>query len=318
MQPTAMTPCTIHATLLLLCLSLPTATHSFASFFVDRSSACFLNLRDPQEVIMNAYLVQPEASPFSNSTLFVQVTPKNEEAPDTIANTKTVQSVFELDSTQPLAEYTVTLIYPQSELADLQYVVDVATLTLNADSSTEEEEKPKSLQASFLPTRKSGCHNTRVYGRGKDHETFTLQISTTDIHVHTRPEEYIHLVAAWATGHEAVKLTSPIYFIPKSSSSSEGEEEQEHDKKEPPLQLIHPHGKHDPNRVGEEPVDSYLFSSFRKKYAQESLGTQSFTFRGYLIGMILLIGSGIMTRFVLVRFSRTRNSSDQGMTWKER
>jgi len=351
---------------IIVMLLLPTATntvHAFASFFVDRSSACFLNLRDPHEVIMNAYIVPADQSPFPNTSLFLQVTPSTEHLSSLNAVQRVPNNNIELN-VHEFSEWTfqVNFVYPQKQLADLQFVVDVTTLS---PPTTEGQEDPSSdslFKAQFQSSRKIGCRNTRVYGRGKDHETFTLHITLvheTLVAFHEKrtlgeQQQYqVQLIAAWATGHEAVKLTHPIIFVPKlllqkddkhnpmmEESRVDIHQEDPTDsssieKKLPPSpiqqqqqqqhgDLILPHSRKkellEEEEEEENPLLHFLLPSFRTQYSKESFGSKSFSIYGYGIGMILLILSGIMTWFLRGQSSSSSIKTEEDLlgTWKER
>lgn len=119
-------------------------------------------------------------------------------------------------------EFHVKLKIDDSDLKDLQYVMDVM---VTPDTTQDEEEKYEQghdepmnsrgdrIQAKFLSST-SGCQNTRVYGRGSDAKWELLQISIPNSifeSEHVR-EHSVDLVAGWACGHEAVTLTQSIVF----------------------------------------------------------------------------------------------------------
>jgi len=154
--------------------------------------------------------------------------------------------------------FYIRLMYPQSQFSDLQFILDVITTTNYPNSSTsfhgDTYHHPSSSSSSSLDTEslslfnaefqssshgnkksKVGCKNTRVYGRGRDHELFTLHISMNIQEWKDKQQQQqlngnmsygggnnaIHVVGAWATGHEAVTLTPDILIIPKDISSLE-------------------------------------------------------------------------------------------------
>jgi len=47
--------------------------HSFASWFMEGRSACFTELRDPTEIIMNNFIRPYEKSPYDNSQIYIEV-----------------------------------------------------------------------------------------------------------------------------------------------------------------------------------------------------------------------------------------------------
>eukprot|EP00557_Chaetoceros_sp_GSL56_P003816 CAMPEP_0176498516 /NCGR_PEP_ID=MMETSP0200_2-20121128/12367_1 /TAXON_ID=947934 /ORGANISM="Chaetoceros sp., Strain GSL56" /LENGTH=332 /DNA_ID=CAMNT_0017896737 /DNA_START=96 /DNA_END=1094 /DNA_ORIENTATION=- len=317
------------------CLMKP--SYPFASWFVDRQSSCWIDIRDPSEVVMNQYIV-----PFAQSShpnVLLQVYKFNDNDVDAKQNKEDNYS-FHVESSHStssepqtvymdqhyngeisnsiIMEYLVKLKVDDEELKDLQYVMDVM-VTPEVPEDEEEVELTKSqgeqsrIQARFLSSYNNiGCGDKRIHGRGNENRGAKLQIiiplsifdSENDINEHS-----VDLVAGWACGHEAVTLTQSIVFRPQtsslsssSSSSSQGRNDvKDQNKKSDTIG----------NVVRQPPAETLKArkKEFEEKYNKDTFGKAKFTAKSFLTGLVVLLFVGGSIVNALVALTSNRKSA---------
>mmetsp|Transcript_6247 Transcript_6247/g.9068 ORF Transcript_6247/g.9068 Transcript_6247/m.9068 type:complete len:323 (-) Transcript_6247:78-1046(-) len=210
---------------LCLCTFLIDPCLSFASWLVERGPSCWVDLRDPSEVIMNAMIVPAEKS--SNTNVSMRILDTNTRKEVSLENVNG-KNVIYLPTEKIRLQYTLQLIVPP-DLKDLQYVMDMQMHPEADEDEIEMEDKKESdtmLNADFTSSRR-GCKNKRAYGRrGDEGLDFQIEVAPIDpiISLDGVEEQWVEVVTGWACGHEAVTLTQPIYFKFRQKNEQSGED----------------------------------------------------------------------------------------------
>jgi hypothetical protein len=221
------------------------SVHGFANYLLSRSN-CMTEL-STDEVIMN-YPVKSHTETDDADMKIVLV------EPETTTTTKNAAVV--ISNVHPI----VTLQHPASQqsasvASPITVQLQVVTTNPNTDKDYQfamdiilpEEEGPENknptIPASAVQFRKGGCdHKHRITGRRND--ILTLEFLPEQIPTSSSSSTFgIRVVAGWAAGHEAVRLTVPLEFRFVSEASKEDnvekidphqdeKSEQEHDNKE--------------------------------------------------------------------------------------
>lgn len=189
---------------LVVLASLLKPSHPFASWFVDRKSSCWIDIRDPTEVVMNHFIVPFAQSSHPNDvSIQVYQYPNNKHIDSgnggdnqedvlslltessTLSLSSEPQTVYMMDTgvynnkeeeeennNDVILEYFVKLKVADPDLKDLQYVFDVK-VTPEEEEEEVTRENPHSngdrIRAKFLsPSNYSGCGDTRIHGRAND------------------------------------------------------------------------------------------------------------------------------------------------------
>ena len=189
-----------------LLVTLPSQTHGFAAWFVDRRVSCFTPLA-ADEIIMNAGVLPHSQSREPNIRIEVSPLDNGSKSGDA--------------SALPDSEYVVKFIVPRDEngnlayhLSDIQYVFEIIG------------ENPVAKFTSAPPTGGIGCEGKRSYGaiKGKDeHDGSVTAAAIFTINHDATIGAGLEIVAGWATGHTAVTLTDKIIlFVGQGVAAREG------------------------------------------------------------------------------------------------
>lgn len=190
----------------------------FAAWFVERSSSCYINVRDSSEVVMNNFIIPFEQT--LHPEIFIEIYDSSNVIvhPDIINGKKTV---FQEEKSET---YTLKLNTAGANVQDLQYIMDVKIdPELDDDQIQKLDGKEDRFQAKFLSPVK-GCHDYRASGRNGDKGlklNIVLPPSVSDSSK-SLDGHSIDIVAAWACGHEAITLTESIRVLPKRGSDEIG------------------------------------------------------------------------------------------------
>jgi hypothetical protein len=332
---------------LVVLASLLKPSHPFASWFVDRKSSCWIDIRDPTEVVMNHFIVPFAQSSHPNDvSIQVYQYPNNKDvggsggdnqedvlslltessasslssAPQTVymMDTGVYDKEEEEENNDVMLEYFVKLKVADPDLKDLQYVFDVKVTPEEEEEVTREEPHSNGdrIQAKFLsPSNYSGCGGTRIHGRANDsYKTGAkLQIIIpfsifANLKKHDIQHEHsVDLVAGWACGHEAVTLTQSIVFRPQTAFSSLSSSTEI---------LTNDVEKH-PNIVGQQQAQSSSAAGmntkkkeFQEKYNQDTFGKAKFTANSFLTGLVvfLLVGGTLVNALLALTSSNNKSA----------
>jgi hypothetical protein len=192
------------ALLLLLLLSTPTPSVSFASWL-----KCFVDL-DPSEVIMFQKVV-PASEAKHQVIIEVQPYGRGDEwLSATSTTTTTEDNIVQLPRAFPQTPLTLRVrlrIPPALQGQDIQFVIEAKTkVTAPGDGAGGEDVVGDSVE--FID-RGVMCDGKRAFSRRHD-EHVILQIDTN-----LNPNlEYVTLTAGWASEMEAVTLTPVLTLKP--------------------------------------------------------------------------------------------------------
>lgn len=182
----------------------------FASWFVERSSSCYIDVRDTTEVVMNSFIVPYEQS--SHPEVFIEIY-------DSAMNQIDVQVIDgkRVVYQNSLSETYTLKLATASNLPDLQYIMDVRVEPLLDDDQIQHLDGTEArFQAKFLsPAR--GCRDYRAHGRRGDKGLQLLVNLPPSVYESSfDPLEHhsVNIVSAWACGHEAITLTQSIHLMP--------------------------------------------------------------------------------------------------------
>lgn len=191
-------------------------SYQFASWFVERSSSCYINVRDTSEVVMNSFIVPFEQTLHPEIFIEIYDSSNNLIRPDNIDGKKTVYQELISET------YTLKLVTAGADVPDLQYIMDVKIdPELNDDQIQNLDGTEDRFQAKFLSSVK-GCHDYRASGRKGDKGlklNVVLPPSVSDSSISIDGHS-VDVVAAWACGHEAITLTESIRVLPKRKGNS--------------------------------------------------------------------------------------------------
>ncbi len=211
--------------IVLSCILQP--VNGYASWFVERSSSCWVALRDPSEVIMNNKIVPYEQS--STPNVKVELYEKDSGTLMDLQNVDGKNTIYIDDFTKQSdfgqdekwsQTYIVKLNYDahREELHDLQYVMDIKVFPeLDDDQLDKLDGSETRIQAEFT-SGITGCHNYRASGRGNDDGLelkITIPSSVFQLNEANIADHKADVVAGYACGHEAVVLTQSIIFKPR-------------------------------------------------------------------------------------------------------
>lgn len=193
-------------------------SYQFAAWFVERSSSCYINVRDTSEVVMNNFIVPYEQTLYPDIFIEIYDASNNLIHPSVINGKKTVyqENVSET--------YTLKLVTQGANVPDLQYIMDVEIEPhLDDDQIQKLDGTEDRFQAKFVSSVK-GCHNYRASGKRGDkglklNVVLPPSISDSSISIDGHS---VDIVAAWACGHEAITLTESIRVLPKRGSNGKG------------------------------------------------------------------------------------------------
>jgi len=296
--------------------------YPFASWLVERRVACYLNLRDPTEVIMGFEIV-----PYSNMSrkdvlLRVWNTETGEEiklqnidgGKHDIIYVSSANGEMKAPKESFNVEYTIQLIVPP-DLNDLQYVMDIDNLPLSDSEDGERETHDQAIEAEFTSASR-GCQNKRAHGKKGDNGLgINIVVRPLILSQSSNPDEFaVNVVSGWALGYEAVKLTHSITFLPDPNIISDAKsnkiihqissniKEKSLQKEPSPSQNFEDFSGE--KFVGQENLASknstksdrgmYLtVTQFRKKYEKDTFGWGLFSLESYFSGLFFMIFSGI-------------------------
>ena len=204
--------------LLLLVLLNAFSCESFASWLVDRSSSCYVFLRDDTEVIMNNKIKMVNDSSHPNG-VYIVVSDANTMEPVDFTlkddGTKVVSIHQSSTGDKTTLRYHLSLV-SHPDLKDLQYVMDAIVLP-ELDEEHSEKDDGQKIDVRFT-TSTRGCEDKRAHGRKNDNG-LEIVIEVPSSTFETPGDDNIvgvDIVAGWACDHEAVTLTHAIQFIPTS------------------------------------------------------------------------------------------------------
>jgi hypothetical protein len=247
-----MIPRTKHVLLMLTCLLHLQPSLQFASWFVERQSACWVALRDTTEVVMNNLIVAHDQS--SHPSVSIDLYDQEDDTKPIITEsvTVTVTDGSGSDSSPILVvyipdftadhqasdfgneqiwtrEFTAKLNLNGADLHDVQYVMDIkVSPELDDDVLQQLTGQEARIQARFISSSK-GCNDYRAHGRANAKDAgvkFQLVVPSSVFKLSNAADNSVDLVAGWATGHEAVTLTQSIVFRtrPKGKDASTEQE----------------------------------------------------------------------------------------------
>jgi hypothetical protein len=190
----------------------------FAAWFVERSSSCYINVRDSSEVVMNNFIIPFEQT--LHPEIFIEIYDSSNRIvhPGIINGKKTI---FQDEKSET---YTLKLNTAGVDVQDLQYIMDVKIdPELDDDQIQKLNGKEDRFQAKFLSPVK-GCHDYRASGRNRDKGLKLNVVLPPSVYDSSKSldEHSIDIVAAWACGHEAITLTESIRVLPKRGSDEIG------------------------------------------------------------------------------------------------
>ncbi len=187
--------------------------------FVDKTSSCWVDIRDTEtEIIMNNHITPYTDSPHGKDVsieLYDKSTMKQIEIKkdnDGKNNIVYIEDFRESGADSVVLPFQLKLhVVDNPELGDLQYVMD-AKVFPEMDDEEEGGGVPR-MKAEF--THSHGCDKSRANGRKGDNGlTVNVSIPASIFSLSNVKDQAVDVVAGWACGHEAVKLTESIQFRP--------------------------------------------------------------------------------------------------------
>jgi len=165
---------------------LPTTTHAFAAWFVDRRISCFTDLAE-NEIIMNNKVLSHSSS--REPTIHLEVSPLGKQDNNAAA---------------PNSEYVVKFVIPaevRASLSDVQYVLELGTV----------DSDPIAKFTSAPPNGGIGCDGRRSHASAGKEDSSSAAIFT--INDDAKRGDRVEISGGWATGHEAVTLTEKVVVV---------------------------------------------------------------------------------------------------------
>ena len=177
----------LFAALLLILCHLP-VVYSFASYLLS-NVGCMTDL-STDEVIMNNQVVDAEDSDRPKVHIVLS---KGEGQDKFIDKMETVDKITKIWLKPNSEELELNIQMWVDNLKDLQFVMETTPGAAFLNGQCED--------------------NKRIAGRGEDSVALRIQATTTSS---------VQVWAGWATGHEKVRLTYPLEFIPATSNGGGG------------------------------------------------------------------------------------------------
>lgn len=206
-----------HILFISILLSILQPAQSFASWFVERQSSCWIQLRDTKsEVVMNSFIVSHQESSHPNVKMQAYDTDTKELVPMD-------DNKIYIDSTSSTIHKKYTIVFNQDDdLKDLQYVMDIqVSPELDDDVIQKLTGEEARIQARFLSPTKGCTGDSRAHGRGHDDGlVMEIVIPESVFALDDLEQNSVDLVAGWACGHEPVTLTQNIVFVPRKAGAT--------------------------------------------------------------------------------------------------
>lgn len=206
-----------HILFISILLSILQPAQSFASWFVERQSSCWIQLRDTKsEVVMNSFIVSHQESSHPNVKMQAYDTDTKELVPMD-------DNKIYIDSTSSTIHKKYTIVFNQDDdLKDLQYVMDIqVSPELDDDVIQNLTGEEARIQARFLSPTKGCTGDSRAHGRGHDDGlVMEIVIPESVFALDDLEQNSVDLVAGWACGHEPVTLTQNIVFVPRKAGAT--------------------------------------------------------------------------------------------------
>eukprot|EP00536_Pseudo-nitzschia_multiseries_P014570 jgi/Psemu1/291524/fgenesh1_pg.726_\ len=174
---------------------------------------CYIELNDPEEVIMNRHLVRVEDQP-EEERVYLEIQPYASQRGDPWwASTSTDHDdlfpPFVYNSTAPTLAKIRLRVPPKLQHKDVQFVVEATTTTAGEGGGVL---FPLSDRSVLLQIHRAAVAEADGRASGADQNQSTELFSSNN---------NIELVAGWAAGYEAVKLTPTMTILRRNSRGEE-------------------------------------------------------------------------------------------------